>query len=445
MSPIQIDETKLNNSLFNNNGSVFLEDLNEIILPESYNNNSYSTHLLLGVIAIALSVLGIFGNIISIVVLSKQTMNKLSTYAYLIALSTCDAVNLVFTIIALLQYSIVPGMTMPKWMVTTYPKLLGYVYPVVGATQALSVWITLAFTIDRYLYVCKPYLGIKVCTRKRSCYIICALYLLSIIYSIPQFFEFKYDVHNITSKNILIIPSLTEIGRSQIFFRIYHIFIYTLFICLIPFGTISILNSFLINDIMESNKRHRNLMPNIYKASLKCAMVVTSCPEDTKVSMLPNGNFLFRNGSNEQDVLLLNQQKTKKVSTPSLRQSNDLKFNEKSYKNDVTVLLVGLVITFMICQLPSTILRLIAYKDRTITFNTAYQRCMDISNFLIVLNSSSNCLLYVMLGKKFRKEFIRTMCPDCFLKKKATQIYIRRLSFSKNVPNQIRCPPIYKK
>ena len=136
-------------------------------------------------------------------------MNKLSTYAYLIALSVCDAVSLVFTIIALLQYSIGPGSAMPRWMVTTYPKLLSYVYPIVGATQALSVWITLALTIDRYLYVCKPYLGNKLCTRRKSCYVICALYLLSIIYSIPAFFEFKYDVHNITSENILLTPSLT--------------------------------------------------------------------------------------------------------------------------------------------------------------------------------------------------------------------------------------------
>jgi hypothetical protein len=441
MNSINLDEY-LNNSSFN----TTLED-EEILFPDSYNSNSYSTHILLGVIAIAISVLGIFGNIVSIVVLSRQTMNKLSTYAYLIALSVCDAVSLVFTIIALLQYSIVPGSAMPKWMVTTYPKLLSYVYPIVGATQALSVWITLALTIDRYLYVCKPYLGNKLCTRKRSCYVICSLYLLSIIYSIPQFFEYKYDVHNITSENILIIPSLTEIGRSQIFFRIYHIFIYTLFICLIPFGTISILNAFLINNIMESNKRHRNLLPTLYKTSLKCALVVTSRPQEARVSMLSNGTFLFNNESclNEQDVLL--QQQHRQTPKSGVRPSNDARLNEKAYKNDVTILLIGLVIMFMICQLPSTILRLIAYKDRTITFNIIYQRFMDISNFLIVLNSTSNCLVYVMLGKKFRKEFLHTMCPNCFLKKTSTQIYIRRLSIGRNIPNQIRSVPmpIYKK
>jgi hypothetical protein len=163
--------------------------------------------------------------------------------------------------------------------------------------------------------------------------------------------------------------------------------------------------------------------------------------------MLSNGTFLFNNESclNEQDVLL--QQQHRQTPKSGVRPSNDARLNEKAYKNDVTILLIGLVIMFMICQLPSTILRLIAYKDRTITFNIIYQRFMDISNFLIVLNSTSNCLVYVMLGKKFRKEFLHTMCPNCFLKKTSTQIYIRRLSIGRNIPNQIRSVPmpIYKK
>ena len=186
---------------------------------------------------------------------------------------------------------------------------------------------------------------------------------------------------------------------------------------------------------MKSNRRHRDLLPCYYKKSIKCALVASTCPQEAKDSLIKNGKFLFDEQSrikrNNGGLFGIDQPLIK--NSPSLRESTDSKYNDKAYRNDVTILLIGLVIVFMICQLPSTILRLMTYKNRQIMFNPIYGTLLDISNFLIVLNSTINCLLYVMLGKKFRKEFLRTMCPDCFLNQTSTQIYMRRLSFSRNM------------
>jgi hypothetical protein len=431
-----LNETLLNSYLNTTLNINEIDNISAEIERSNNNNTSLLTHILLGIIGVLICIIGIFGNTISIIVLSKQTMNKLSTYAYLIALSVCDAVGLLFTIIVLLQYSLPPGSIMPECIVHIYPIIVVYVQPIVSASQTLSVWITLALTIDRYLYVCKPYLGSKLCTRRRSCYVICILYILSIIYSIPQFFERKYVIVNVSSKNFLF-SSLTEFGSSPTYFRIYHLYIYAIFICLIPFGTIAILNSFLIHNIMKSNKRHRDLHINILKNhSVSCALVETTCPPIVK-----QAKSMFLNEKQQQGVPLTTgncQQETidyvivsKNVVDVRRKVSGEIKYNDKTYRNDVTVLLIGLVIVFMICQLPSTLLRLITYK-RAIMFDPVYVILIDICNFLIVLNSTLNCLLYIMLGKKFRKEFLRTICPNCYLKKTSTQMYLRRLSYFRN-------------
>lgn len=487
---------------------IFELDLLNEDLSHTYSDQTskYLSHILLGIIGVIICIVGIFGNIISIIVLSRQSMHKLSTYAYLIALSVCDAFGLFFTIIVLIQYSIPPGSVMPKWMSTTYPILLVYVYPIVVTSQTLSVWITLAFTIDRYFYVCKPYSCKKFCTRKRSCYIIVFIYILSILYSIPQFFERKYEIVQISSDNFFLFSSLTEFGRSQAYFRIYHLYIYTIFICFIPFVTIAVLNAFLIYNIMKSNKRHRELYIGVFKnRSISYTLVDSTCPPIAKQAKIlydkKGENFCFKtcftrlksatinktsfsNTTYEQETQLNSQnlpplqelqplnlqqkqqddsttqtpltpnaktsqahvkfqfqqklssnQNTKSKDSNTRRTSNETKYIEKAYRNDVTVLLIGLVIVFMICQLPSTILRLITYKNRSIIFDPVYVTLMDISNFLIVLNSTINCVLYVMLGKKFRKEFLRTICPNCYLKKTSTQIYLRRLSYNRQTNN----------
>jgi hypothetical protein len=120
---------------------------------------SYFTFILLGIFGNMICFLGLLGNILSIIVLSKPKMQKLSSYRYLLWLSICDAIGLLFTLVVFFQYTIKPGQIIPLWKNGVYQYILLYVYPIVTTTQLLSVWIVFVFTIDRYFYVCKPYFG----------------------------------------------------------------------------------------------------------------------------------------------------------------------------------------------------------------------------------------------------------------------------------------------
>ena len=185
-------------------------------------------------------------------------MNRLSTYHYLLGLAICDEISLSFTILILFKYSIPASIRLNETFNNNYKILLIYIYPIVASTQALSVWLTLAFTVDRYFYVCQPYYGLRHCTRRRSTIIIIALYLLASVYSIPQFFEREHDIVDIIGRKHLF-TNLTNFGRNNYFIYIYHVFIYCTFVVFIPFTTIFVLNVFLIFDIIKSNKRRRDM------------------------------------------------------------------------------------------------------------------------------------------------------------------------------------------
>ena len=123
-----------------------------------------------------------------------------------------------------------------------------------------------------------------------------------------------------------------------------------------------------------------------------------------------NGEEKHLNGSVEQSTL-----KTKKHSIISNRSIFNIQ--EKSLRNDVTIMLIGLIVVFFICLTPSTILRLITYKKQKIIFEKIYALCLDISNLLVVCNSTLNCIMYVMLGKKFREQFLKAFCPKMYRKR----------------------------
>ena len=360
-----IEENFSSNSLHFFNDTVEFENLNTII------SRHYFSHILLGIIGISICIIGILANIASIIILSRyKILKNLSTYVYLIALSLCDAIGLLFTVIVLIQYSVTPGTTgESNWMATIYPKLLVYVYPVVVSSQTLSVWITLALTIDRFLSVCKPQLSNKLCTKRRSVYVVYILFFLSLIYSLPLYFERNYEIVSLSNNKVILFSSLTNFGRSQTYFRIYHLYIYTIFICMIPFITIGILNSFLIHSVLQSNKQ---LFSTTAAHDLNMYLINPVPTSIQKESV--------RSTSEQDDESALMMNKATNIN--------------KTSHNNITILLIGLVIVFMICQLPSVILRLITFENREIIFNKVYVVLMDISNFLIVLNSTINCVLY---------------------------------------------------
>ena len=86
-------------------------------------------------------------------------------------------------------------------------------------------------------------------------------------------------------------------------------------------------------------------------------------------------------------------------------------------KDSVTKVLVIVVTVFLICELPDAILRLVAMVSSHVTsfamdeIKVSYAN--TITNILLAVNSSVNCLIYSITGKTFRKRLQRLIARGC--------------------------------
>jgi hypothetical protein len=97
----------------------------------------------------------------------------------------------------------------------------------------------------------------------------------------------------------------------------------------------------------------------------------------------------------------------------SKRQRKDMNVRQ-SRENNITIMLVSVVIVFIICQVPALVYNIaFAINNRYVEVSFGYQVLSKIRNFLVTLNSAVNFLLYCALGQKFRRIFLHIFFRKC--------------------------------
>ncbi len=106
----------------------------------------------------------------------------------------------------------------------------------------------------------------------------------------------------------------------------------------------------------------------------------------------------------------------------------ELNMAEKK-RNDTTVMLIGVVVTFFICQMPALVSRTIwAFEQNPTAFKRMPLYTLnEVGNLLIVLNSSINIVPYYFFGRRFRKQFLNLFC-SCLLQYKRFRKFSRSFS-----------------
>ena len=82
-------------------------------------------------------------------------------------------------------------------------------------------------------------------------------------------------------------------------------------------------------------------------------------------------------------------------------------------KDSFTIILVSMVTIFIICELPDFLIRtIVTVKAFTgLSVNVYYYN--TVTNMLLTVNSSVNCLIYGLTGHRFRKILKRLFCRTC--------------------------------
>lgn len=109
-----------------------------------------------GVLLNLVGIVGILGNILSMVILSRPQMRSSINYL-LIGLARCDTVLIVTSMLLFGFRSIYPYTGyMFIYNYHIYPQIAPYVFPLATASQTASIYLTLMVSLERYVAVCHP-------------------------------------------------------------------------------------------------------------------------------------------------------------------------------------------------------------------------------------------------------------------------------------------------
>ncbi|XP_067869852.1 probable G-protein coupled receptor 139 [Heterodontus francisci] len=198
-----------------------------------------------------LAAIGFPANLMTIVILSRGRcgLSRCITY-YLVSMAVAD----LLVIITVVILNRIVGIYFPISVLSITPvcslrSVLNY------ATSASSVWLTVAFTFDRFMAICCQKLKIKYCTEKMAARVIVTVSALSCLQATSLYFIYE-PLHIVN--NIPWFCSIKLIIYTSPAWAAYDWFVRILTPCL-PFVLILLLNALTVSHILAANKARRRL------------------------------------------------------------------------------------------------------------------------------------------------------------------------------------------
>lgn len=290
---------------------------------------------------------GVIGNLVTVVVLTRRRMRS-STNMYLTALAVSDLLYLIFMFSLSLEHY--PGFSGPDFR--TYWEYNPFGRWFADATSSSSVWLTVSFTVERYIAVCHPLRGKVLCTERRARAVIGCVFAACVLATATTPFEWQ-----VTQKENGWGITYSKLGNDETYQTVFYWFTSIMFIFL-PLVLLGFFNSFLVRAVHQSQKQR------------------------------------FRMTQVDQ---------------------HESSSSAQTQENRITIVLISVVVLFMVCQLPTAFILLYSAvrTQRGPREDGILRGLGNIFNFLVAIHSSCNFLLYCALSDKYRRTFMVTFFPRC--------------------------------
>ncbi|CAG9818443.1 unnamed protein product [Phaedon cochleariae] len=242
-------------SLANPNDSDFESCINND--TEVINSFRFITN---GLLINLVGLLGVLGNIISMIILSRPQMRSSINYL-LIGLARIDTVLIVTSMLLFGLPGIYPYSSyMFNYYYVVYPHITPVVFPLATVAQTASVYLTLVVSLERFVAVCHPLRAKSLCTYGRARIYVIAIIAFSAAYNLPRLWEAAIQkewssVHNET----VYCPQSTPFRDDPAYRAIYIHWLYLICMYLLPFGMLAVLNASIYRQVLRANKERQRL------------------------------------------------------------------------------------------------------------------------------------------------------------------------------------------
>ncbi|XP_050428144.1 pyrokinin-1 receptor-like isoform X2 [Adelges cooleyi] len=305
-------------------------------------------------------VTGVIGNSITCLVIAKHKYMHTATNYYLFSLAASDLILLV------------SGLPQEMWSIwSRYPYVFGEIFcQLRGLFSEMSANATVltitAFTAERYVAICHPFMAQSMSKLSRAVKIIIGIWLVAVLFAIPQALQFTVSSWNDSPENVQCNIREFMLMGSSLRLSTVSFTLSTLLFFVLPMTVITVLYVLIGFRLRRTDR-------------LKRTVTVRSTTGE------------------------------KKISSPEYRANSSSK---------VLKMLVAVVVAFFICWAPFHAQRLIAiWGVSQVSTGDIGKELIDqlygistyISGVLYYMSTTINPILYHIMSHKFRTAF------KCFL------------------------------
>ncbi|KAK5649568.1 hypothetical protein RI129_000597 [Pyrocoelia pectoralis] len=330
---------------------------------------------------VAIFITGLLGNICTCVVIARNKCMHTATNYYLFSLAISDL---------LLLISGLPTEIYSTW--SKYPYIFGEIFCILqgfaAETSANATVLTItAFTIERYVAICYPFLSHTMSKLSRAIKYIIVIWLLAMCFALPQamafgiFYEQYPNGHSATNDHYVCTVKRVVIPHA------FEISTFVFFIA--PMTVITILYV-LIGIRIRKSTSSRNRDGSVKLKHYKNKPFLQTSNKSMRVMV----------GSNIDNIQIMYEDTGRK----------NYSRNSQASKH-VVEMLVAVVVGFFICWAPFHAQRLLAIYGQPDSSNmiTTFNILTYVSGVFYYLSTTINPLLYHIMSRKFRIAFKETI------------------------------------
>uniref|UniRef100_A0A915N6D0 G-protein coupled receptors family 1 profile domain-containing protein n=1 Tax=Meloidogyne javanica TaxID=6303 RepID=A0A915N6D0_MELJA len=123
-------------------------------------------------------------------------------------------------------------------------------YALMTMAQTISVWMTVAMSLHRFIGVCFPYQSGRVLTARNVKGIIGGVILTAVLFNIFRFFEVTFEVCWMEPIGVeLPVLRMTALRQNELYRKLFYEWAYTLIMFVVPFTVLIAVNSMVIGAI----------------------------------------------------------------------------------------------------------------------------------------------------------------------------------------------------